>query len=404
MLVTGLGVIAAIGQGKAAFTNALLKGEHAFGLMQRPGRQKDDSRFLGAEIRDLTFPEHVSKRTQRTASLSVQTALIVLQEAWDEARLSEVDPNRIGLVVGGSNFQQRELTLLQDKYRERSRFLSPAYGLSFMDTDVYGFCTQEFRIRGMACTVGGASASGQLAIIHAAQAVLTRQVEVCIALGALMDLSYWECQGLRALGAMGSDRYADEPARACRPFDCDHDGFIFGETCGAIVIESSESARRRAVSPYATLRGWGVAMDGNRNPDPSFEGEVCAMRSALLSARWPAAKIDYINPHGTGSIVGDETELQAIRACGLADAHLNATKSLIGHGLSAAGTVEVVTTLLQMRAGRLHPTRNLENPLDPGLKWVTAQPAAHQIEHALTLSVGFGGTNTALCWERYRKT
>jgi len=223
---------------------------------------------------------------------------------------------------------------------------------------------------------------------------------VCIALGALMDLSHWECRSLRALGAMGSDRYADDPTLACRPFDCDHDGFIFGESCGAVVIESLESSLRRGIEPYAVLCGWGFVMDGNRNPAPSLEGETQAIRSALAASGWSPAQIDYVNPHGTGSTVGDETELKALRACGLTDAYLNATKSLIGHGLSAAGAVEVIATLLQMRAGQLHPTRNLENPIDPALNWVRNKSIDHPIENALTLSMGFGGINTALCWRR----
>ncbi|MGZ5431400.1 MAG: polyketide beta-ketoacyl:ACP synthase, partial [Thermoanaerobaculia bacterium] len=115
---------------------------------------------------------------------------------------------------------------------------------------------------------------------------------------------------------------------------------------------------------------------------------------------WTPAQVDYVNPHGTGSIVGDETELRALRACGLDGAFINATKSLIGHGLSAAGTVEVVATLAQMRSGRLHPTRNLENPIDPELNWVRDESIEHSIDNALTLSMGFGGINTALCWER----
>lgn len=400
LVVTGTGIISAIGQGKAAFLDALLKGASAFALMQRPGRQHH-SAYLGAEILEILFPATLSKQAWRGASLSVQAALAVLQEAWDEAHLSEIDPQRIGLIVGGSNVQQRELTLLHDHYRDRTHFLKPTYALSFMDTDLCGFCSAAFGIRGLACTVGGASASGQLAIIQAAQALLGGQLDVCIALGALMDLSYWECQGLRAVGAMGSDRYATEPSLACRPFDRNHDGFIFGESCGAIVIESEQSCRRRGQRPYAALRGWGIAMDANRNPDPSLEGETRAIQSALYDAEWTPAIVDYVNPHGTGSIVGDETELRALRACELTGACLNTTKSLIGHGLSAAGTVEVVATLLQMQAGRLHPTRNLDQPIDSNFHWVGAEALDHQIEHALTMSMGFGGINTALCWQRF---
>lgn len=399
LVVTAMGVLSAIGQGKAAFTGALLDGRTEFGVMQRPGRQRD-SAYLGAEIREIVAPSGIARQTMRAASLSAQAALVVLEEAWSEARLSEADPRRIGLIVGGSNVQQRELTQVHEAYRDSSEFLRPTYALSFMDSDLCGFCTAQFGIRGLAHTAGGASASGQLAIVQAAQAVLTGQVDVCIALGALMDLSHWECRGMRAIGAMGSDRYAAEPALACRPFDRDHDGFIFGEACGAVVIESPESARRRGLAPYAALRGWGIAMDGNRNPDPSLEGEMQAIQLALESAGWTPEQIDYVNPHGTGSAAGDATELKALKASGLSGFFLNATKSLIGHGLSAAGTVEVIATLLQMQAGRLHPTHNLDNPIDPDLNWVRGEPVEHQIDKALTLSMGFGGINTALTLER----
>lgn len=394
-----MGVLSAIGQGNAAFAKALLDGESGFGVMQRPGRQRE-SAYLGAEISEMVFPAGIARQTLRAASLSAKAALVVLEEAWSDARLADVDPRRIGLIVGGSNVQQRELTQVHESYRDSTEFLRPTYALSFMDSDLCGFCTSHFGIRGSSHTVGGASASGQLAIVQAAQAVLTDQVDVCIALGALMDLSHWECRALRSIGAMGSDRYPEEPALACRPFDRDHDGFIFGESCGAVVIESLQSSRRRGVQPHAALTGWGVTMDGNRNPDPSVEGETEAIRMALDAAEWASSRIDYVNPHGTGSVIGDEIELKALRACGLSDFFLNATKSLIGHGLSAAGTVEVIATLAQMKAGRLHPTRNLDNPIDPAMNWVRDEPVEHRIDHALTLSMGFGGINTALCWER----
>jgi malonyl-ACP decarboxylase len=399
-VVTGMGVISAVGQGKGAFATALGDGKTAFEVMQRPGRQRE-SAYIGAEIHEITFPPDISKQTLRAASLSAQAALVVLREAWIEARLADVDPRRVGLIVGGSNIQQRELAQIHEGYQNRSVFLRPTYALSFMDSDLCGFCTAQFGIRGLAYTVGGASASGQLAIVQAAQAVLTNQVDVCIALGALMDVSHWECRALRALGAMGSDRYANEPALACRPFDRDHDGFIFGECCGAVVLESLQSSQRRGLKPYAVLCSWGIAMDGNRNPDPSLEGEIQAIQNALDASRWPSAQIDYVNPHGTGSVAGDETELKALHACGVTDAYLNATKSLIGHGLSAAGTVEVIATLLQMQTGRLHPSRNLENPIDPALNWVKNKSIDYPIENALTLSMGFGGINTALCWQRH---
>lgn len=399
IVITGVGVTSAIGQGKAAFLAALLSGHSAFRVMQRPGRQKD-SAFLGAEIDDLALPGTLSPSLVRSASYSGKVALATLHEAWEEARLGDVDPRRIGLVVGGSNFQQRELVLLQEQYAGRERFLRPTYGLMFMDTDLVGLCTAQFRIHGPSYGIAGASASGQLAVVQAVQALRAGQVDVCIALGPLMDLSYWECQGLRALGAMGSDRHADAPADACRPFDRDRDGFIYGENCAALVLERADGPRRDGVTAYTRVAGCGVVMDANRNPDPSFEGETQAVRAALAEAGLAPQDIDYVNPHGTGSPLGDETELRALCECGLESAAINATKSVIGHGLCAAGAIEIAATVLQMRAGTLHPCRNLETPIDPTFNWVRNASTPHTIRNAVTLSMGFGGINTALCLRR----
>lgn len=396
-VITGLGVTSAIGQGKAAFLDALLEGRSAFRVMSRPGRQKN-SAFLGAEIDSLQMPDSISPQLVRSASYAGRVALATLHEAWEEARLDSVDPRRIGLVVGGSNFQQRDIVQMHEQYAGREQFLRPTYGLSFMDTDIVGLCTSQFGIRGPSHCVAGASASGQLAIVHAVHAVRSGQVDVCIVLAPLMDLSYWECFGLRALGAMGSDRHADAPELACRPFDRDRDGFIYGENCAALVIERDSS--REATAAYAAVAGWGVVMDGNRNPDPSLQGEVQAVREALAHAGCEPRDIDYVNPHGTGSPLGDETELRALREAGLGTAAINATKSLIGHGLCAAGAIEVAATLLQMRSGEVHPCRNLDSAIDSDFDWIRERRRLPTIRNALTLSMGFGGINTALCLRR----
>ena len=399
LMVTGLGVTAAIGQGKADFISALLAGRHAFDVMKRPGRQRE-SAFLGAELSPLSYPESFPKGVLRTASFSAQVAMLTLHEAWQEANLKDVDPFRIGLLIGGSNIQQRELVNTYESYKDRVQFVRPSYGFSFMDSDLCGLGTELFGIRGFAYTVGGASASGQLAILQACQAIQLGQVDVCIAVGALMDLSYWECQALRSLGAMGSDRFADEPAMASRPFDKNRDGFIYGESCGVIVIERADAVARSGLHPYAQISGWAMEMDANRHPNPSYEGEKRSITNALKQAGLLAAEIDYINPHGTGSMIGDEIELKAIRDSGLSSAYINASKSIIGHGMSAAGNVEVIATLLQMDASQLHPSINLEQPIDPDFNWVRQQSQDHVIKHALNLSMGFGGINTAVCLSR----
>lgn len=406
LAITGVGITSAIGQGRRAFADALLAGEHRFAVMRRPGRQASDphggdaTAFVGAEIGRLALPETLQASKLRNASWTAQVALATLQEAWDDAGLCDLDPTRIGLIVGGSNVQQREIAETILKYREKVEFIRPTHAMSFMDTDLCGLCSETFGIRGLAISVGGASASGQLAVIQAAEAVRSGRLDACIALGALMDLSAFECQAFRSLGAMGSDRFGATPPLACRPFDADHDGFIYGESCAAVVLRRDDGTLPAAAKRYATLEGWALAWDGNRNPNPSLDGEVTVIRGALAMAGLTAKDIDYVNPHGTGSAVGDETELAALRACGLAHARINTTKSLVGHGLSAAGIVELVAVLLQMEAGHLHPSRNLERPIDPGFGWVGTEAVEHRIARALNMSMGFGGINTAVCVQR----
>ena len=409
--ITGVGVSSAIGQGKSAFAQGLLQGKTAFSVMQRPGRQFPSdtgdaqsavTAYLGAEIDSLSIPETLPKRVLRTSSYSSQVALTTLQEAWVDANLDEVDPQRIGLVVGGSNFQQRELVTIHDKYRDKPHFLRPNYAHLFMDSDLCGLCTELFDIKGFAYTLGGASASGQVSILKAIEAVESGNVDTCIAIGALMDLSYWELQGFQSIGAMGSHQFSQQPELACRPFDKERDGFIYGEMCGAVVVERASSIQRDGVEPYARCLGGAIAMDGNRNPNPSLTGEISVIEQSLMQAGLKASDIDYVNPHGTGSMIGDDIELKAIRHCGLEHAWLNTTKSIIGHGLSAAGTVEVIATLLQMQASELHPSVNLDNPMDCSYQWVKNQSVSHKLKKTLNLSFGFGGINSALCLQNLK--
>src|SRR5438105_2981040 len=148
-VITGVGVTTAIGQTREAFTRALFAGQSAFGVMTRPGRQKNTA-FLGAEIASLQVPADLAPKIMRKASFSAQVALATLHEAWNDARLHDVDPTRIGLIVGGSNVQQRDIVLTHESYAQRTEFVRPTYALSFLDSDLCGRCTEQFGIRGLA--------------------------------------------------------------------------------------------------------------------------------------------------------------------------------------------------------------------------------------------------------------
>ncbi|MDJ0933261.1 beta-ketoacyl synthase N-terminal-like domain-containing protein [Breoghania sp.] len=394
--VTGIGVACGLGYGKTAFRKGLLDAPNLFSVLKREGREAADGEipFIGVELLDL--PETLPPRLARTASFPARVALTVLEEAWSDAGLDGIDPDRIGLVVGGTNLMAREQALAARSYADRLAYVPPRHGHMFLDTDIGGLCASRFPIRGFCQTVGAASASGSVAIIEAMSAIRSGRVDVCIALGALQDLSAHDLHAMRSLGAMGSARFSEEPGRACRPMDADHDGFIYGEASAALVLTRSEWAGAGKI--YGTLLGAGHVADGTRGPEPNSAGQVRAAELALREAGLAAADIDYVNGHATSTSAGDIAELETWRALDLAHARINATKSIFGHGLSAAGAIETTAVLIQMQAGHLHPTRNLDNPLDAGLNWVGPGAGAvlHDIRHALKFSFGFGGIDTAL--------
>jgi malonyl-ACP decarboxylase len=395
--VTGIGVASGLGHGKAAFRKGLFEAPDIFSFLARQGREpaKGEPRFIGVEMPEP--PAVLPPRLARTASFSARVALSVLQEAWQDGKLDDVDPERIGLVVGGSNLMSREQVIAAQDYSERLAYVPPRHGHMFLDTDICGLCTSTFPVRGFAYSLGAASASGAVAIIQAREALLAGRVDVCIALGALQDLSAHDLHAMRSLGAMGSMRFADRPDRACRPMDADRDGFIYGEACAALVLRRQDAASRENI--YGTIVGAGLVADGARGPEPNSAGQVRAAKIALAEAGLSASDVDYVNGHATGTPAGDDAECETYRTIGLRQARINATKSVLGHGLSAAGAIETAAVLIQMREGRLHPTRNLEKPLDTRFNWVEADAAAHDIRRALKFSFGFGGIDAALVLE-----
>lgn len=406
LVISGIGVTTAVGVGKPAFAQSLREGRSAFGQLTRPGRvfhgPDGQIAFVGAQIDDAKLPAVLDERTARTASWPARVAAATVAEVWDEAALASLPPERVAMVLGGSNLQQRDLANLRDDLAQRRHYVRASVASSFLDTDVLAVSCERFGVRGPSFACAAASASGQFAVIQAALVVLSGQADACIAVGGLMDLSFWELQALRSAGAMGGEAFAHDAQRACRPFDRQRDGFIYGESCAALVIEREDTARSRNITPYARIAGWSIVNDGTRSTSPSLRGEVDVLLRALQNSDTRAENVDYYNAHGTGSIVGDEIELQALHQAGLTRAFVNATKSITGHGLTAAGAVEIAATLLQMKGGWLHPTLNLEQPIDSDVRWITGSSHSVQIETAVSLSLGFGGFNTALCLRDYR--
>jgi malonyl-ACP decarboxylase len=411
-VITGMGVLNSVAHDANEFVTALRAGKSGIAALSAPPEGVPVN--IGAEIRDWAYLKALgrfdglsddllqkAKRGAARSPFAVQTSVFTGLQAWQQAELEckPADPERIGLVVAGSNLSQNYRYGLQDRFKATPEYLPPSYALHFLDTDHVGTLSEILNIQGEGFTVGGASASGNIGIIKGAQLIQLGIVDVCLVIGAVADLSPMEWQGFHAIGAMGGKKFADEPEKACRPFDQEHEGFVYGQGSGCLVLESRESAERRGASVLAEYLGGGVALDANRLSDPTEKGEARAMQLALAQAGLGPEAVDYISAHGTSSPLGDDTEVGAFRRVfgeRVSDVWINATKGLIGHCLYAAGVTEAIAAILQMREGFVHPNKNLDQPIDGECRFAGSEAADADLSVALSNSFGFGGINTSI--------
>jgi len=407
--VTGMGIVTSVGKDVAEFSNALRAGECGIGThVVEPhlaASIADFSLQLAVES-SVTAAENraLAKRARecgRRSSLGIQVAIASVLQAWEQALLDDVPINsqRLGLVVGGSNLTRHYQHSFVDKFQQSPEYLSPRYAMHYLDTDYVGTLSEIFQIQGEGFTVGAASASGSLAILRACELIRCGIVEACVVVGALTELSAMELQAFANVGAMGGRRFRHTPHEACRPFDRDHEGFIYGQASACMILESTESASRRKVPALARVLGGAQLLSGNRLTDPCAKTEAQVIQRALQSAGVKATDVDYVNTHGTSSPLGDTTEIQAIKnGLGNCWEHiwLNSTKGIVGHCLNAAGVVECIATVLQMQGGFVHPNRNLINPIDNACRFSLSESVADSIEVAMSLGFGFGGFNSSI--------
>ncbi|MGW4463816.1 beta-ketoacyl synthase N-terminal-like domain-containing protein [Micromonospora sp. NPDC004704] len=402
--VTGTGIVCAIGADVPAFTAALRSGRS--GVTATP-------EGLAAPITGWSFPDAVSglpeplrRRAMRAAArapMPIRAAVAAALQAWTAARLPEapVPDHRVGVVVAGHNLTARYTHDLFRNFLDSPAYLPARFALHVQDTDHVGTLSEVLSATGEGFTVGGASASGNVGIVHAARLVATGAVDCCVLVGAVTELTPMHHRGFAVLGALAEP--GGDPAAACRPFDLDRRGFVPGEAAAALVLESAMSAARRGAVAVATVAGHALGLDGNRLADPNAGGEARVIGAALAAAGVDRHEVDYVNAHGTGSRLGDETELAALHAV-LGDAAgrpwVNATKALTGHCLGSAGVVEAVATVAQLAGGFVHPNPNLDRPVDDRIRFAGAVPQPARLRYALSNGFGFGGINSAVVLAR----
>lgn len=409
-VVTGLGVVCAAGRDPVEFGSALRAGRS--GITRQSGERVAEEGWPDrtAMIEDFVLADALAcceglpaplldtaRRTVARSPYGVQVATVAALQAWISAALptASAPPGRTGLVVAGSNLNGGYAWRQQARFARDPAYLPPTFALHYQDTDHVGTLSQLLGIRGEGFTVGGASASGNVGIIQGARLIESGALDVCLVVGALTELSPMELRSYCNLRAAAAGDRTSPGFGA--PFDSAHRGFVPGEGCAVLVLESDASAARRGVPSLAELRGYAQRLDANRLADPSAAGEVGTMTAALDRAGLPPAAIDYVNTHGTGAPLGDAAELQALREVfGPAGPWLNATKALTGHCLSAAGVVEAVATVIQLRDSFVHPTVGLTTPVDDSHRFVGPTARDVPLRHALSNSFGFGGISTSV--------
>ncbi|WP_422747542.1 beta-ketoacyl synthase N-terminal-like domain-containing protein [Micromonospora sp. WMMD1219] len=402
--VTGTGIVCAIGADVPSFTTALRAGRSgvvgtADGLAAPITGWSFEDAVAGA-------PEPLRRRAVRAAARAprpVRAAVAAALQAWTGAGLpgARIPGDRVGIVVAGHNLTARYTHELYRTWQERPAYLPARFALHVQDTDHVGTLSEVLSATGEGFTVGGASASGNVGIVHAARLVAAGAVDCCVLVGAVTELTPMHHRGFAVLGALAEP--GGDPAAACRPFDQDRRGFVPGEAAAALVLERPAAAARRGAEILATVPGYALGLDANRLADPDAAGQARVIRAALAAAGLAPHEVDYVNAHATGSRLGDETELASLHdVLGAAAGRpwVNATKALTGHCLGSAGVVEAVATVAQLTGGFVHPNPNLARPIDARIRFAGPGPEPARLRYALSTGFGFGGVNTAVVLAR----
>jgi 3-oxoacyl-[acyl-carrier-protein] synthase II len=416
VVVTGLGMLTPLGCGVEPTWQRLIKGES--GARKIDKFQVDDISCKiacmiprGDGSNGTYNPDQwMEPKEQRKVDDFIVFAMCAARQALDDAGWhpkSQDDQVATGVMIGSGiggieGIADMAVVLHEKGPRRVSPFFIPGRIINLAS----GFVSIEHGLKGPNHAVVTACSTGAHAIGDAARMVALGDADVMVAGGTESPVNRIAMAGFAALRAL-STAYNDEPQRASRPYDKGRDGFVMGEGAGCVVLEELEHAKARGARIYAEIIGYGLSGDAYHitAPTPDGDGAYRCMSMALRRAGLDAGDIDYINAHGTSTPLGDEIELGAVqRLVGNAAAKLtmSSTKSCIGHLLGAAGAVEAIFSILAIRDGVAPPTINLDNPsVETPIDLAPHKARERSIDHVLSNSFGFGGTNASLIFRRY---
>lgn len=402
VVVTGVGVVTALGCDTGEFWDNLCAGKSGVTLLERFDPADFKVRF-GGEIKDFSPEECISAKELKRLDRFCQFAMFAAAKAIAQSGidLQAGDPYRHGVVtgsgIGGLHEIEEQHCALFDRGPNRvSPFMIP----KLMVNAASGNISVHWGLKGPNTAVATACASASNAIGDAFDLIRANRADVMISGGSEAAITPMGLSGFARMSALSTRN--DAPHRASRPFDRDRDGFVMSEGAGMVVLEEYEHARRRGAAILAEVVGYGLSADGNHMtaPDPEGRGAARAMQFALQDAGLNPGQIDYINAHGTSTPLGDKAETVAIKTVFNGESRrvaVSSTKSQLGHLLGASGGVEFVVSVLALQGQVMPPTINLENP-DPDcdLDYVPHEARTKGLKYVMSNSFGFGGHNACL--------
>ena len=407
VVITGLGVITAIGSGKEAFWEALRKGKCGIRQVDKFDASPYPTQFA-AQLNGFDFSPYIDAKWSRRMDLTSQMAVAAAKMAVKDAKLDldKADRERVGVVVGTAMAGHAFILEQHDVYRTKGPMkINPFTALTVFPDAPASFISIELGLNGPSFSLATACSSALDAVGYAFNAIRKRELDVILMGGAEATVFPQAFSAFCMLRAMSQRN--DDPERASRPFDKERDGFVLGEGAGMLVLEDLEHAKRREAHIYAEIAGFGMTCDAYHMtaPEPSGRQATRAIQIALKDAGVKPTDVDYINAHGTSTPLNDKTETLVIKQVFGQHAYqvpVSATKSMIGHLIGAAGAVELIATTLALEHQLIPPTINYEIP-DPecDLDYVPNVARKATIDVALKNSFGFGGKNSALVVKKY---
>lgn len=398
-VITGYGIISGIGVGKAAVLESLKQGRS--GIVREEEFAAMGMRSQVAGMVNVDFKDYIDRRDLRFMGEAAAYSYIAMKEAIEHAGLQESDVSnvRTGLIVGSGGGSTRTTVESADILRDKGvKRIGPYAVTKTMSSTTSACLATPFKIKGASFTISSACATSAHCIQAACDEIALGRHDIIFAGGG--EAADWTIASLfDAMGAL-STSYNDNPATASRPYDAHRDGFVIGAGGGIVVIEEEEHAKARGANIIAEIVGFGATSDGADMVAPSGEGAFRCMQMAMNGVEGP---IDYINTHGTSTVLGDNKELEAIRnVFGEKCPPISSTKSMTGHALGAAGVNEAVYSLLMLEKGFIAPSINITE-MDEYAKAfdIVTETRQADLKTVMSNSFGFGGTNATIVMRKY---